>query len=309
MRLGRPSTTGRGGMESKIGAAELAAAGGVPAWIASPADLPELLAGRDAGTFFAAGDRGEPAFKLWLRHGKRMVGAVRIDEGAARAITTGNASLLAVGVTAVSSAFRVGDGVEIVDAAGRVIARGIAGVDSDALEQAPDGRRGRAPRPPGRPLDVARAASARGARARAAIHPHIAGRPVGLAERSSQARRPGRSSPSARSHAVQRTRSQACVPWRRPEGGSRCAGPAASGDGAKRQPVVVVQFSDDVGVRLATSPGTARPGSPPKPKPAPRRQGRASRQAKASCGPVVPPRSEVPRPTRQEPPVEALPHS
>ena len=47
-RLGRPSTTGRGGMESKIGAAELAAAGGVPAWIASPADLAELLAGRDA---------------------------------------------------------------------------------------------------------------------------------------------------------------------------------------------------------------------------------------------------------------------
>ena len=63
-------------MESKIGAAELAAAGGVPAWIASPTDLPELLAGRDAGTFFPAGDRGEPAFKLWLRHGKRMVGAV-----------------------------------------------------------------------------------------------------------------------------------------------------------------------------------------------------------------------------------------
>ena len=72
------------------------------------ADLPELLAGRDAGTFFAAADRGEPAFKLWLRHGKRMVGTVRIDDGAARAITAGNASLLAVGVTAVVGAFRVG---------------------------------------------------------------------------------------------------------------------------------------------------------------------------------------------------------
>ena len=139
-------------MESKIGAAELAAAGGVPAWIASPADLPELLAGRDAGTYFAAGDRGEPAFKLWLRHGKRMVGSVRIDDGAARAITTGNASLLAVGVTAVVGPFRVGDGVEIVDAAGRVIARGIAGVDANVLEAAADGRGGRAPRPARRAL-------------------------------------------------------------------------------------------------------------------------------------------------------------
>ena len=138
-RLGRPSTTGRGGMESKIGAAELAAAGGIPAWIASPADLSELLAGRDAGTFFAAADRGEPAFKLWLRHGKRMVGAVRIDDGATRAITSGNASLLAVGVTAVVGAFKVGDGVEIVDASDRPVARGIAGVDSDTLQQRPTG--------------------------------------------------------------------------------------------------------------------------------------------------------------------------
>ena len=134
-RLGRPSTTGRGGMESKIGAAELAAGGGVPAWIASPDDLSELLAGRGAGTSFAAGDRGEPAFKLWLRHGKRMVGTVRVDEGAARAITAGNASLLAVGVTAVEGAFGVGDGVEIVDTAGRAIARGIAGVDSGGWQR------------------------------------------------------------------------------------------------------------------------------------------------------------------------------
>jgi len=138
-RLGRPSTTGRGGMESKIGAAELAAGGGVPSWIASPEDLPELLAGHDAGTFFAAGDRGEPAFKLWLRHGKRMVGAVRVDAGAARAIVAGNASLLAVGVTAVDGAFGVGDGVEIVDTAGRAIARGIAGVDSGGLASRPTG--------------------------------------------------------------------------------------------------------------------------------------------------------------------------
>jgi glutamate 5-kinase len=136
-RLGRPSTTGRGGMESKIGAAELAAGGGVPAWIASPGDLGELLAGKEAGTYFAAGDRGEPAFKLWLRHGKRMVGAVQVDEGAARAITSGNASLLAVGVTAVVGAFKVGDGIEILDAAQGPIARGIAGVDSGALADRP----------------------------------------------------------------------------------------------------------------------------------------------------------------------------
>ena len=139
-RLGRPSTTGRGGMESKIGAAELAAAGGVPVWIASPVG-PAGAACRPATPARSSRprDRGEPAFKLWLRHGKRMVGAVRIDDGAVRAITAGNASLLAVGVTAVVGAFRVGDGVEIADPADRVIARGIAGVDSARSPQRPTG--------------------------------------------------------------------------------------------------------------------------------------------------------------------------
>ena len=137
VRIGRPSASGRGGMESKIGAAELAAGGGVPVWIASSADLPVLLAGGTAGTHFEAADRGEPAFKLWLRYGKRMVGAVRVDEGAARAVTGGNASLLAVGVVEVASPFSVGDGIEILDAAGAPVARGIASVDSPALERRP----------------------------------------------------------------------------------------------------------------------------------------------------------------------------
>jgi glutamate 5-kinase len=139
VRIGRPTAVGRGGMESKIGAAELAAEGGVPVWIASPSDLPALLGGADAGTYFAPNDRGEPAFKLWLRHGKRMVGVLRVDDGAARALTSGNASLLAVGISEVVSAFAAGDGVEIVDGAGSPIARGVAGVDSNGLGDRPTG--------------------------------------------------------------------------------------------------------------------------------------------------------------------------
>ena len=55
--IGPPSALGRGGMESKIAAAELASAGGVPTTIASPASLGALLAGEAAGTRFAAGLR------------------------------------------------------------------------------------------------------------------------------------------------------------------------------------------------------------------------------------------------------------
>ena len=68
-----------------------------------------------------------------------MVGTVSVDDGAARAITAGNASLLAVGVSGVVGAFRIGDGVEIVDGEGRPLARGIAGVDSSAVANRPTG--------------------------------------------------------------------------------------------------------------------------------------------------------------------------
>ncbi len=137
--LGRPSATGRGGLESKIDAAELAAGGGVPTWIASPAELPALLAGDEAGTYFPPAEHGDSAFKLWLRFGKRMVGSLRVDDGAARAIRDGRRSLLAVGVSEVVAPFAVGDGIESLDAGGAPIARGIAAVDSSELERRPTG--------------------------------------------------------------------------------------------------------------------------------------------------------------------------
>ena len=73
---------GRGGMESKVAAAELAAGAGIPTVIAGESPLQELLA--QGGTRFAAAD-GAPAFKLWLRHGKRVAGRIVVDERAGRA--------------------------------------------------------------------------------------------------------------------------------------------------------------------------------------------------------------------------------
>lgn len=52
--IGPRSTLGRGGMESKIAAAELASAAGVTTVIASPRSLGVILAGGSAGTHFAA---------------------------------------------------------------------------------------------------------------------------------------------------------------------------------------------------------------------------------------------------------------
>jgi glutamate 5-kinase len=134
--FGTGSALGRGGMESKVAAAELAAGAGIPTVIAGETPLTELLTGSAAGTRFAAAE-GAPAFKLWLRHGKRVAGTIAVDAGARRAIVEAGASLLAVGVTDVDGGFRAGDGVELVGPDGVVFARGIASVDAAELAARP----------------------------------------------------------------------------------------------------------------------------------------------------------------------------
>jgi glutamate 5-kinase len=125
--FGAGSALGRGGMESKVAAAELAAGAGIPTVIGGDVPLSELTA--TGGTRFAAGDAA-PAFKLWLRHGKRVAARVQVDEGARTAIVAGGASLLAVGIAGWDSDFRAGDGVELVGPDGRPFARGISSVDA-----------------------------------------------------------------------------------------------------------------------------------------------------------------------------------
>lgn len=137
--FGTGSALGRGGMESKIQAAELAAAAGIATVIASgTADsvLGPLVAGDARGTRFAAAAGPDSAYKLWLRFGKRVDAAITVDDGARRALAAG-ASLLAVGVVGWTPEFRAGDGVELRSVDGSPIARGIASVDSSELAGRP----------------------------------------------------------------------------------------------------------------------------------------------------------------------------
>jgi glutamate 5-kinase len=136
--LGAGSTLGRGGMSSKINAAELAAEGGVPSVIASLDALPRLLRGEPAGTSFAARPVRLSAFGLWLRYGPPPTAALEIDAGAARALVESGKSLLAVGVVGWSRKFRLGDCVDVV-ADGRPVARGVSSVDSDQIVGRPAG--------------------------------------------------------------------------------------------------------------------------------------------------------------------------
>jgi glutamate 5-kinase len=140
--LGGASALGKGGMRSKVLAAEVAAAAGIPTVIAAGNGrevLRPILAGEPRGTRFTPGERTPSAFKAWLRFGKPVSGRLRIDDGALKAITNDGASLLAVGIARCEGRFSAGDGVELLGPDGVPFAKGIANAGSDELRRRPRG--------------------------------------------------------------------------------------------------------------------------------------------------------------------------
>jgi glutamate 5-kinase len=140
--LGAASPLGRGGMRSKVLAAELAASAGIPTVIAGgkgASVLEPIVAGEPRGTRFAPAERNEPAFKLWLRFGKPVRGRITVDRGAREALVEEGASLLAVGVVDCEGSFDAGDAVDQAGPEGSVFARGLASVPAAELDRRPRG--------------------------------------------------------------------------------------------------------------------------------------------------------------------------
>ncbi len=135
------SPLGSGGMRSKVVAAEMATAAGIPATIArgtDPAEVRSALAGQPAGTRFHPRAQRVSSFKLWLKYAKPVQGVISVDEGAARALTERGTSLLPVGITAVAGQFDPGDAVEVRAAhdGERRIGKGIVNYSSAELGRA-----------------------------------------------------------------------------------------------------------------------------------------------------------------------------
>jgi glutamate 5-kinase len=132
-----PSPLGSGGMRSKVVAAEMATAAGIPTVIASGLDSGTIRAaagGEPIGTRFEAREGRYSSFKLWLRYAKPTRGRVLVDAGAARALREGGTSLLPVGVVDVAGDFDAGDAVEIAHD-GEAVGKGISNYSADELRQ------------------------------------------------------------------------------------------------------------------------------------------------------------------------------
>ena len=128
------SKLGRGGIQSKIKAAEIATSCGIPVIIANSRRenvLLDVLAGKGVGTFFKPQSR-MPAVKRWIAYGAAAKGIIYVNSGAKKAILEGS-SLLAVGVTKVVGIFDVGDVVSLEDENNVEFARGNPNYNSSQL--------------------------------------------------------------------------------------------------------------------------------------------------------------------------------
>ena len=131
------SPIGSGGMRSKVVAAEMATAAGIPARIVNgtrPDVVAAVFAGAEAGTRFLPQRGRVSSFKLWLKYAKPTHGRLIVDQGAATALRERGTSLLPVGITAVEGEFDAGDAVEVT-ANGHSIGKGIVNYSAAELRR------------------------------------------------------------------------------------------------------------------------------------------------------------------------------
>ena len=133
MAGGTGTALARGGMITKVLAAQRAARSGAHTVIASghePDVLLRLARGERIGTLLLAQTTPLAARKQWLADHLTLGGRLALDAGAVRALSRDGKSLLPVGVTAVQGEFERGTVVGCMDPDGREVARGLVNYSS-----------------------------------------------------------------------------------------------------------------------------------------------------------------------------------
>jgi glutamate 5-kinase len=124
---------GRGGMQTKLRAARLAARSGSATVIAYGrlgGVLERLRQGEALGTLLSPAQEPDAARKRWLAGQLQARGRLLLDAGAVRVLRESGRSLLAVGVREVEGEFRRGEVVVCVGEDGREVARGLVNYSS-----------------------------------------------------------------------------------------------------------------------------------------------------------------------------------
>lgn len=130
---GAGSNLGTGGMFTKIQAAKMAGASGIPMVIADGRRkdvLREILSGINPGTLFIPKEDRHGTRKCWLAFCSDTQGKITVDEGATNAILKKGKSLLPAGILNIEGDFEAGNIVSLVSIIGKEIARGFVNYSS-----------------------------------------------------------------------------------------------------------------------------------------------------------------------------------
>lgn len=132
------SSFGRGGMAAKLQAILNVTNVGENVILANGREdriLDRIAEGDEVGTLFLASGTTMPAWKRWIAYSTQPEGRLQLDDGAVRAVVDSGRSLLAVGIREVSDSFEQGASVALIDAAGRVIGRGLVNYSSEEIRK------------------------------------------------------------------------------------------------------------------------------------------------------------------------------
>ncbi len=132
------TAVGRGGMKTKIEAADMAVVMGVPAIIGSGISentIIDIFDGKPVGTLFLPKQEGLKSRKHWIAYTLKAKGSIYVDDGAAKAVVRGGKSLLPRGVVDIKETFRAGDLISLISPDGEEFARGLVNYSSKELSE------------------------------------------------------------------------------------------------------------------------------------------------------------------------------
>lgn len=128
----------KGGMATKIDAAEITTASGIDMVIANGYEvnvIKRILEGEQLGTFFCSRPEQLRSRKRWIAFTQKIKGSIYVDKGAEYALKEEGKSLLPIGVIKVEGHFCKGETVSILDGKGNEIARGLVNYNAEELQQ------------------------------------------------------------------------------------------------------------------------------------------------------------------------------
>lgn len=134
----KPGKLGRGGMYSKLKAAQIVTSMGIPMAIL-PGRVPQIIerfleGEEEIGTVFWPQEKHLSLRKFWIKYYIKPEGKIYIDEGAERALLYNGKSLLIGGVKKVEGEFSKGACVECLNLEGKPLAKGLVNFSNQDLE-------------------------------------------------------------------------------------------------------------------------------------------------------------------------------